>query len=57
MKKLKSYFYWANHPRTKSFWWERILVRLVKLWGGDPQLQSRRSFSSKAGDVNMKHFA
>ena len=58
MKKLKPYFYWANHPCTKEVSGGRgILVRRVNCGVGNPQLQSRRSLSSKAGEVNMKDFA
>jgi|SRR5580692_2505349 hypothetical protein len=58
MKKLKLYFYWANHPCTTKFLvGEGFWFGLSNCEVGNPQLPSRRSLSSKAGDVNMKHFA
>src|SRR5580692_10048339 len=57
MKKLKSYLYWTKHPCTKKFCWERDFGSACQTVGWGPHLKSRRSFSSKAGDVNMKHFA
>ena len=58
MKKLKSHFYWANRPCTKKFLvGEGLWFGLSNCGVGTPDLQSRRSLSSKARDVNMKHFA